>query len=103
MLTLDVIQDFGGDPANFCEMGGEANAEIMENTIEIVLANPRVKGLLITLIGGLTRMDDMAVGIANYQKKNSSSVPMIIRMCGTREEAGKEILSNIGIQAYDDH
>jgi succinyl-CoA synthetase beta subunit len=103
MLTLDVIKDFGGKPADFCEMGGEADATIMEETMEVVMANHKVEGLLITLIGGLTRMDEIAEGIANYLKKNDTTIPLAIRMCGTKEKVGKEILEDIGLQTFDDH
>jgi len=102
MLTLDLIQDAGGRPANFCEMGGLANADIMCQSIEVVLANPRVKVLLITLIGGLTRMDEMAEGVAQYLKQNEAPVPMVIRMCGTKEEVGKATLREVGMEPFDD-
>ena len=102
MLTLDLIQDCGGKAANFCEMGGLANAEIMEKSIEVVLANPRAAVLLITLIGGMTRMDDMAEGIARYVKGHEVSIPIVVRMCGTQEEAGKAILREVGIVPFDD-
>lgn len=102
MLTLDLIQDAGGRAANFCEMGGLANADIMCQAVEVVLANPKVKALLITLIGGLTRMDEMADGIVQYLKQNEAPVPMVIRMCGTREEVGKATLRGVGMDAFDD-
>lgn len=102
MLTLDLIQDAGGRAANFCEMGGLANADIMCQAVEVVLANPKVKALLITLIGGLTRMDEMADGIVQYLKQNEAPVPMVIRMCGTREEVGKATLREIGMDTFDD-
>jgi succinyl-CoA synthetase beta subunit len=102
MLTLDLIQDAGGQAANFCEMGGLANAETMRQSIEVVLANPQVKALLITLIGGLTRMDEMADGIAQYLKQNEAPVPMVIRMCGTQEEVGKATLRKVGVDTFDD-
>lgn len=102
MLTLDLIQDGGGRAANFCEMGGLANADIMCQAIEVVLANPKVKALLITLIGGLTRMDEMADGIVQYLKQNEAPVPMVIRMCGTREEVGKATLREVGMDTFDD-
>jgi succinyl-CoA synthetase beta subunit len=102
MLSLDLIQDAGGHPANFCEMGGLANAEVMCQAIEVVLANPRVDALLITLIGGLTRMDEMADGIVQYLQQHMVQVPLVIRMCGTQEEVGKAILQEAGIEAFDD-
>jgi succinyl-CoA synthetase beta subunit len=102
MLALDLIQDAGGRPANFCEMGGLANAEVMCRAIEVVLANPQVKALLITLIGGLTRMDEMADGIVQYLSQQEAPVPLVIRMCGTQEEVGKATLQKVGIGTFDD-
>lgn len=102
MLTLDLIDDAGGRAANFCEMGGLGNAEVMCQAIEIVAANPHVKSLLISLIGGLTRMDEMADGIVQYLEKHDATVPMVIRMCGTQEEVGKATLRRAGIETFDD-
>lgn len=102
MLTLDLIQDAGGRAANFCEMGGLASPDVMCQSIEVVLANPKVKALLITLIGGLTRMDEMAEGIVKFLRTQEAPVPMVIRMAGTQEEVGKAILNEIGIATYDD-
>jgi succinyl-CoA synthetase beta subunit len=102
MLTLDLIQDEGGCAANFCEMGGLANAKITNESIEVVLANPKAKVLLITLIGGLTRMDEIADGIAQYVRANGNAIPMVVRMCGTQEELGKATLKEIGIEPFDD-
>lgn len=103
MLTLDVISDFGGSPANFCEMGGKADDEIVERSMEVVLNNPDLDVLLITLIGGLTRMDHMAEGIARFMEDNDTDVPIVIRMCGTKTEEGKEILNEIGLDTFEDH
>jgi succinyl-CoA synthetase beta subunit len=102
MLTLDLIQDAGGRPANFCEMGGLASPEVMCQSIEVVLANPNVKALLITLIGGLTRMDEMAEGIVLYTKGHEATVPIVIRMAGTQEEVGKATLKQAGFGTLDD-
>ena len=102
MLTLDLVKDLGGKPANFCEMGGKAAAEAAEQAMEIVLANPNVKSLLISLIGGLTRMDQVAEGIDAYLKKNGCRLPVSVRMCGTKAEEGARILSPHGIEAKAD-
>lgn len=102
MLTLDMVKDFGGRPANFCEMGGKAAEEAAEQSMEIVLANDKVKVLLISLIGGLTRMDRVAAGIDDYLTKNKCRVPIVVRMCGTKAEEGRQILSRHGIQAFED-
>ena len=102
MLALDLVRDAGGHPANFCEMGGLADAETMCQSIEVVLANPNVKALLITLIGGLTRMDHMADGIVQYLQQHEAPVPMVIRVCGTQEKVGKATLRQAGMDTFDD-
>ncbi len=102
MLTLDLIHQYGGRAANFCEMGGLSNAETMEKSMGVVLANPRVKVLLIGLIGGMTRMDEMAEGIVQYLKKADQSLPIVIRMCGTKADAGKARLQGVGIETHED-
>jgi succinyl-CoA synthetase beta subunit len=102
MLTLDLIQDAGGRAANFCELGGFGGKESMQQALEVVLANPRVEVLLISLIGGLTRMDEVADGIVAYLKGHEVSIPLVVRMCGTQEEAGRARLQTVGIEALDD-
>ena len=81
---------------------GMANDEIMQRTMEVILADERVKVLLISLIGGLTRMDEMAKGIVRYLQTNESSVPIVIRMCGTKSEVGLAMLKGVGLDAYED-
>jgi succinyl-CoA synthetase beta subunit len=102
MAAVDLIKDAGGSPANFCEMGGLADARTIEESMGVVLANPRVQSLLITLIGGLTRMDHMGEGIARYVRTRDLNVPLVVRMCGTKEEVGKRLLREAGLQALDD-
>jgi len=102
MLTLDLIGDLGLRAANFCELGGLANAETMTRAMEVAFADPQVRVLLVTLIGGLTRMDDMAEGIVAYKKKTDIPMPIAIRMCGTQEEEGRAILGREGLDASTD-
>lgn len=102
MLTLDLTQDVGGQAANFCELGGLAGAESMLQALEVVSASPHVKVVLISLIGGLTRMDEMADGILNYLEQHGKSRPLVIRMCGTKEEVGKARLRTAGIETFED-
>lgn len=101
MLALDLIRDAGGRAANFCELGGLTSPEVMCQAMEVVLANPSVKALLISLIGGVTRMDEMAEGIVQYLKQNKAPVPMVIRMYGTRAEVGQATLRKAGIGAFE--
>lgn len=102
MLTMDMIHDAGGRPANFCEMGGMANTTIMQSTMEVVLGDGRLKCLIISLIGGLTRMDEMAAGIVNYLDQHGRSVPIVVRMCGTKAEVGLPMLQKAGVETYED-
>ena len=102
MLTLDLIHQYGGKAANFCEMGGLSNAETMEKSIQVILGNPRVRVLLIGLIGGMTRMDEMGEGIYQYLKKADRRPPIVVRICGTKADVGKARLKEVGIEAYED-
>jgi succinyl-CoA synthetase beta subunit len=102
MLTVDLIHLFGGRAANFCEMGGISNAQTMEQAIRVVAADPRVRVMLIGLIGGMTRMDEMAEGIVAYVRESGSPIPMVIRMCGTQADVGRALLNQIGIEPYED-
>jgi len=102
MLTLDLIKAAGGQAANFCELGAFGGKETMRDAMEVVLANHQTKSLLISLIGGLTRMDEVAEGIVAYLKQTEASLPLVVRMCGTAEERGKELLREVGIETLDD-
>jgi succinyl-CoA synthetase beta subunit len=101
MLALDLISDAGGRAACFCELGGITNPRVMYQAMQMALANPNVNSLLIVLIGGFNRMDEMAEGIAQYKREFGISVPVFTRMCGTMEETGKEIMRSEGLPVYD--
>ncbi len=103
MLTLDLIRDAGGEAATFCEMGGITNPQVMYDAIAAVMnRQPEVKSLLIVLIGGFNRMDEMAEGIIRYREENGIDIPLVVRMVGTLEEVGKEMMSEAGLSTYDD-
>lgn len=102
MLALDLIHDAGGEAANFCEMGGITNPDVMYSAMSEVLNNPNVKSLLIVLIGGFNRMDEMAEGIIRYKEEHGINVPVAIRMCGTMEDVGMEMMNKAGIPTYQD-
>jgi len=101
MATLDMILDYGGKAANFCDVGGGANEERIAAALEIVLANPRVNSLLINIMGGITRCDDVARAILDIQKKMGITKPMVIRLVGTNEEEGQRILAAAGIPSLN--
>jgi len=101
MATLDMILDNRGKPANFCDVGGGASEERIAAALEIVLANPRVKVLLINILGGITRCDDVARAILDIQKKTGISKPMVVRLVGTNEREGQKILAEAKIPWLD--
>lgn len=102
MLALDLVEEYGGKPADFCELGGFMNDEMMRSALDIVSSNPNVKLMLITLIGGLTRMDEMAEGIAKFIEEKKAEIPIVVRLAGTLEEEGRQILKKVGIDSFDD-
>ena len=101
MATLDMIIDYKGKPANFCDVGGGASEERITAALEIVLANPKVKVLLINIMGGITRCDDVARAILNIQKKMGITIPMVIRLVGTNEKEGQKILAASNIPSLN--
>jgi succinyl-CoA synthetase beta subunit len=97
MLTLDLVSESGGRTRVYSEMGGEITPELMENTLAMIAQVEGVSVVLINLIGGLNRMDEMAIGISNYFAKQRTRNPIIVRMSGTKQEEGYEILTKNGI------
>jgi succinyl-CoA synthetase beta subunit len=98
MGTLDLVQRAGGKPANFCDIGGGAKAEVVENALAVILMNPKVKGVLINVFGGITRGDEVAKGVVTARDNLKMKLPLVVRMSGTREEEGREILERNGIE-----
>ena len=98
MSTLDLVQRAGGKPANFCDIGGGAKAEVVENALAVILMNPRVRGVVINVFGGITRGDEVAKGIVTARDNLKMRVPLVVRMSGTREEEGRAILEQNGIE-----
>jgi len=98
MGTLDLVQRAGGRPANFCDIGGGAKAEVVENALAVILMNPKVKGVLINVFGGITRGDEVAKGIVTARDNLKMKLPLVVRMSGTREEEGRQILRQNGIE-----
>lgn len=97
MGTLDLVQRAGSAAANFCDIGGGAKAEVVENALEVILMNPKVKGVLINVFGGITRGDEVARGLVQARDDLHLSLPLVVRLSGTNEEEGREILKQNGI------
>src|SRR6266567_1533949 len=93
MTTLDVVAEAGGKPANFLDIGGGANAEVMANAIGVILSHRKVKSLMVNIFGGITRGDEVAKGIlAAIDKLGDVKVPIVVRLDGTNAEEGRAIL-----------
>ncbi|MGH7883189.1 MAG: ADP-forming succinate--CoA ligase subunit beta, partial [Candidatus Dormibacteraceae bacterium] len=97
MGTLDMVQRAGGRGANFCDIGGGARAEVVENALRIILSNPNVRGVLINVFGGITRGDEVARGLVQARDRLEMKLPLVVRLSGTNEEEGREILQQNGI------
>jgi len=97
MATLDTIQLYGGNPANFLDVGGGASAEKMAIALNIVLSDARVNAVFINVLGGITRCDEIAKGILEERKRMGFAKPIVIRLVGTNEEEGRRILTEAGI------
>jgi succinyl-CoA synthetase beta subunit len=98
MGTLDLVQRAGGRPANFCDIGGGAKAEVVENALAVILMNPRVRGVVINVFGGITRGDEVARGIVTARDNLRMKLPLVVRLSGTNEEEGRAILKQHGIE-----
>jgi succinyl-CoA synthetase beta subunit len=97
MATMDTIKLFGGEPANFLDVGGGATAEKVTEAFKIMLANPKVKAILVNIFGGIMRCDTIAEGIIAACKAVNLNVPLVVRMKGTNEELGKKLLADSGL------
>jgi len=97
MATMDIIKLAGAQPANFLDVGGGANAEMVENGFRIILSDPNVKGILINIFGGILRCDVLAEGVVKAAQKTGIKVPVVVRMEGTNVDAGRKILADSGL------
>jgi succinyl-CoA synthetase beta subunit len=97
MATMDTIKLFGGEPANFLDVGGGATAEKVTEAFKIMLANKNVKGILVNIFGGIMRCDTIAEGVVAACKAVHLAVPLVVRMKGTNEDIGKKLLADSGL------
>lgn len=93
MTTMDIIKLFGGDPANFLDIGGGAKAEQVATALRLILSDPKVEAVLINIFGGITRGDEVARGIVEALDQVGTDIPMVVRLAGTNAEEGLEILA----------
>ena len=97
MATMDTIKLFGAEPANFLDVGGGATTEKVTEAFKIMLKNPKVKGILVNIFGGIMRCDTIANGVIEAAHQVNLNVPLVVRMRGTNEELGRKLLSDSGL------
>lgn len=97
MSTMDIIKLYGGEPANFLDVGGGANKEKVTEAFKLILSDPSVEGILVNIFGGIMRCDIIAEGVIAAAKEVKMSIPLVVRLAGTNVELGKKMLSNSGL------
>jgi succinyl-CoA synthetase beta subunit len=102
MATMDLVKYYGGEPANFLDIGGSSNPEKVVSALRIITEDPSVKAILFNIFGGITRTDDVATGIVTATRLNPLKVPIVIRLTGTNEEIAVKILTENGFTAMTD-
>ena len=102
MATMDLVKYYGGEPANFLDIGGSSNPEKVVAALQIITSDPSVKAILFNIFGGITRTDDVANGIVTAIRQRPLKVPLVIRLTGTNEEIALKILKENGLSAMTD-
>ena len=102
MATMDLIKHLGGSPANFLDIGGSSSPEKVVHAMDILLSDSNVRSVFVNVFGGITRCDDVARGLVEALQKISSPLPLVVRLTGTNEKEGVEVLSRQGIEATSD-
>ena len=101
MATMDIIKLSGGEPANFLDVGGTANAETVEAGFRIIMSDPNVKAILINIFGGIVRCDRVANGVVEaYKKIGNIDIPIIVRLQGTNAEEAKRVIDESGLEVH---
>ena len=101
MTTMDLVKRYGGEPANFLDIGGSSNPEKVVSAMEIILSDSKVRAILINIFGGITRCDDVANGLVQALNKLKPSVPVVVRLTGTNEKEAQRILASVDLPTAD--
>jgi succinyl-CoA synthetase beta subunit len=101
MATMDLVKHYGGDPANFLDIGGSSSPQKVLTAMRIILREPNVRAILINIFGGITRCDDVANGIVMAYEELKPEVPIVVRLTGTNEDLAKKILKSVNLQFGD--
>jgi succinyl-CoA synthetase beta subunit len=102
MATMDLVKYYGGEPANFLDIGGSSNPEKVVTALKIITSDPKVKAILFNIFGGITRCDDVANGIVTATRQFKVDRPIVIRLTGTNEKEALKILAGVGMRALTD-
>src|SRR5438270_13597976 len=97
MATMDTIKLYGAEPANFLDVGGGATPQKVTEAFKLMLKNPAVKGILVNIFGGIMRCDTIAEGVITAARQVNLRVPLVVRMKGTNEDVGRQMLKNSGL------
>jgi len=101
MATMDLIKQAGGEPANFLDVGGTADAERVEAAFKLILKDPNVKAILVNIFGGIVHCDRVAQGIVDaYKNMGTIEVPIIVRLQGTNADIAKDLIDNSGLDVH---
>ena len=101
MATMDLVKYYGGQPANFLDIGGSSNPEKVVSALTIILEDPEVKAILFNIFGGITRCDDVAKGIIQATESMTIDVPIVVRLTGTNEEEGRALLAETDLHSAE--
>ncbi len=101
MATMDLVKRYGGDPANFLDIGGSSNPQKVVTAMKIIMEDPNVKAILINIFGGITRCDDVATGIVEAFKQLNPEIPVVVRLTGTNEKEAAKILKKVKLPTED--
>ena len=101
IATMDLVKRYGGEPANFLDIGGSSNPRKVVTAMKIILSDPKVKAILINIFGGITRCDDVANGIVAAFKELNPKVPVVVRLTGTNEKEAAKILKTVNLPSAD--
>ncbi len=101
MATMDLVKRYGGEPANFLDIGGSSNPQKVVTALQIILSDPNVKSVLINIFGGITRCDDVATGIVTAIDQLKPKVPIVVRLTGTNEREAQKILAGVKLPSAD--
>jgi len=97
MATMDIIKHYGGDPANFLDVGGGATIERVTEAFKIILSDEKVEGILVNIFGGIMKCDVIATGVIEGAKQVGVKVPLVVRLEGTNVDLGKKLLAESGL------